>query len=73
MKFMIAIPAYNRDYKSKKAVMDDWNAGKDFQMQPSGQYLNNRDIESCKEPITLNIRYSKLASVCVIKLNVDKQ
>ena len=25
--------AYGRDYKSKKAVMEDWNAYKDFQMR----------------------------------------
>lgn len=24
------VPAYGRDYKSQKAVLDDWNAGKDF-------------------------------------------
>jgi len=23
-------PAYGRDYKSKTAVLEDWNAGKDF-------------------------------------------
>jgi hypothetical protein len=24
-------PAYNREYKSKQAILDDWNNNKDFQ------------------------------------------
>jgi len=27
---MTLTPAYGRDYKSKKAVLADWEAGKDF-------------------------------------------
>lgn len=66
MEYLSAIPAYGRDYKSKKAVMDDWNAGKDFliqDMRHSG-YINKDD-----KPVnvTLNIRYAKLMKICVIK------
>lgn len=31
MQTVSATPAYGRDYKSKKAVLDDWKAGKDFE------------------------------------------
>ena len=34
------VPAYGRDYKSKAAVLADWQAGKDFRDALSGQYFN---------------------------------
>ena len=40
---MTVLPAYGRDYKSKKAVLADWHAGKDFQDAVSGSYLSIRD------------------------------
>ena len=66
MQFLTAIPAYGRDYKSKKEVISDWEAGKDFQVQSFGQsgYVN---INDCPKNVTLNIRYKKLTQVCVIK------
>lgn len=30
MDSIILFPAYGRDYSSKRACLDDWNAGKDF-------------------------------------------
>ena len=35
-----ALPAYGRDYKSKAAVMEDWNNNKDFRCAVTGRYLN---------------------------------
>lgn len=64
MQYLTLTPAYGRDYKSKAAVMADWNAGKDFIVQPSGQYISKNDApKGC----TLNIRYKRLTLVCVIK------
>ena len=40
---MTVIPAYGRDYKSKKAVLADWRAGKDFMCAVTGSYLSIRD------------------------------
>lgn len=40
---MTVLPAYGRDYKSKKAVLADWLAGKDFRCAVSGSYLSIRD------------------------------
>jgi hypothetical protein len=65
-QYLSAVPAYGRDYKSKKAVMEDWNAGKDFliqDMRESG-YVNKDDKPA---GVTLNIRYKNLTQVCVVK------
>ena len=40
---MTVLPAYGRDYKSKKAALADWHAGKDFVCAVSGSYLSIRD------------------------------
>jgi hypothetical protein len=68
---MTLIPAYGRDYKSKKAVEEDWKSGKDFIVADItdryyGRYFN---IESAKEAEIdqVNIRYKKLTQVCVLK------
>lgn len=66
MRYVSAVPAYGRDYKSKKAVQADWDAGKDFLVQDvmlSG-YVNKDDKP---EDVTLNIRYDRLTKVHVIK------
>jgi hypothetical protein len=65
-RYVSAVPAYGRDYKSKAAVMADWNAGKDFltqDMMLSG-YVNKDDKP---DGVTLNIRYKNLTQVAVIR------
>jgi hypothetical protein len=58
--------AYGRDYKSKKAVMDDWNAYKDFQMRGMrGGYINRQDADQGGVEVT--VRYKNDRSVMVIK------
>jgi hypothetical protein len=66
---MTLIPAYGRDYKSVKAVKDDWAADKDFRISDmsspdNGRYINKQDAPNG----TYNIRYNKLSKVCVIKV-----
>lgn len=64
--YLSAIPAYGRDYKSAKAVLADWVAGKDFLIQDfqhSG-YVNINDLPT---GTTLNVRYNRLTKVCVIR------
>ena len=66
MTYLSAVPAYGRDYKSKKEVLADWNDGKDFLIQDmfhSG-YINKADKPA---NVTLNIRYKKLTQICVVK------
>jgi hypothetical protein len=66
MRYVSAVPAYGRDYKSQKAVREDWAAGKDFMiadMVLSG-YVNKDDKPA---DMVLNIRYKRQTMVCVIK------
>ena len=66
MRYVSAVPAYGRDYKSGKAVLEDWNSGKDFLIQDfslSG-YINKDDKPN---DMVLNVRYNKLTKVTVIK------
>lgn len=60
-------PAYGRDYKSKKEVIQAWDEGKDF----IGDYnlnfhvVNKQDIP---KPCTVNLRYKKKTQVAVVKV-----
>lgn len=66
MKYLSAVPAYGRDYKSAKDVKADWQAGKDFLIQDlfeSGYVNKNGPFPG---PTTMNIRYKRLTQVCVI-------
>jgi hypothetical protein len=64
--YVSAIPAYGRDYKTKKEVLKAWNEGQDFLIQDmflSG-YVNKEDKP---KDMVLNIRYKNQTQVCVIK------
>jgi hypothetical protein len=72
MQYMTLTPAYGRDYKSKKEVMEAWTSGKDFVIADvvhpdCGRYCSIRDFEN-KTGTVLNIRYKKLTQVCVVKV-----
>jgi hypothetical protein len=66
---MTLVPAYGRDYRSKKAVLADWEAGKDFQVAGFGGrgYINKEGAEHYGVK-TVNIRYQKLTKVTVVKV-----
>ena len=62
-------PAYGRDYKSKKEVLEDFDGGKDFlfnsfdkQCYCSKEDLLNDGIES------VQIRFNKSTKVIIVKL-----
>jgi hypothetical protein len=42
------IPAYGRTYRSKEAVVKDWQAGKDFLID-GGPYCSIRDLSAMRE------------------------
>lgn len=54
--------AYGRDYKSKVAMLADWEAGKDFICHPSGQYCSTRDFGPGAK---IRMRYKKLREVFI--------
>ena len=58
-----AVPAYGRDYKSKDAVLKDWNDGKDFRDSMSGRYLSSRDDVQAQ----VWVRYDKLRKIIRVK------
>jgi len=59
-------PAYGRVYTSKRAVLADYNAGKDFISQPDGRYCNIEDIKRALATF-VKIRYGKgLTKVMVV-------
>lgn len=63
MRDIHAVPAYGRDYKSKAAVLKDWNDGKDFQDAVTGAYLSIRD----NVPAEVWIRYDKRTKIVRVK------
>lgn len=63
MRDIHCIPAYGRDYKSKAAVLADWNAGKDFRDSFTGLYLSARDFPAGYTNPQIWIRYSRLTKI----------
>lgn len=68
MTYYSAVPAYGRDYTSKKAVLEAWAAGKDFIIRSmdsnDGRAVNKADLPA---GVVLNVRYKRLTQVAVIK------
>jgi hypothetical protein len=65
-------PAYGRDYKSKKAVLADWLANKDFILQQFGSPYDgkpfNRDSARDAGFDAVNIRYKRNTQITVVKV-----
>lgn len=64
------VPAYGRDYKSKAAVLADWEAGKDFLVMDitdrwNGLPANKADLAGIG---SVKFRYAKLAKIFVHKV-----
>ena len=61
---MTLVPAYGRDYKSKKAVQADMDAGKDFficdMSHPSDGKPTNKDTLWDEGHFVVQVRYNKL-------------
>ncbi len=72
-EYLTLVPAYGRDYKSKKAVIADWEAGKDFQIMDisspyDGGYITKKEAEASIKGTILHIRYKQLMNICEIKV-----
>ena len=62
------VPAYGRDYKSGKAVQEDWDAGKDFVIndmshKDDGRYINKNDAKKGEK---FQIRFKRLTMFKII-------
>jgi len=72
MKHTTVSPAYGRDYTSGKAAKAAWEAGDDFILQDYQSPWDGKPInlESAKEAgfTEVNIRFKKMAGVCVVKV-----
>ncbi|HEY1705638.1 MAG TPA: hypothetical protein VGG75_38625 [Trebonia sp.] len=68
MQYLTVVPAYGRDYRSKAAVLADWNAGNDFRIVQAGHKEDGRYINKDDKPagVTLQIRYAKLTKVTLV-------
>jgi hypothetical protein len=58
-------PSYGRDYKSQKAVKDDWAAGKDFTVLSVGRWMgaqiNKQDADAAG--LKVLVRYAAMTKV----------
>ena len=73
IKTVTAIPAYGRDYKSKAAVLTDWESGRDFKLSDfnfGDAYFSRAEADLLKQrgATHLHIRYSRLEKIAVIQL-----
>jgi len=59
------VPAFGRDYSSQAQVVEAWLNNVDFQMQPSGSYINRTDAEKY-DAHEVNLRWNKREQVCVM-------
>jgi len=63
------LPAYGRDYKSKQAAIDDWNANKDFVAVGFGGGGNiNKEDAISSGVAEVKIRYKKQTMFVVVKV-----
>ena len=72
-KFLHCVPAYGRDYKSKKEILPDWEAGNDFKIcdmssPDDGRYVNKEDAEKDSGVWEVHVRYAKLAKIAAIRI-----
>jgi hypothetical protein len=68
MKTISAWPAYGRDYKSKKALLADFDAAKDFNSNLG--YFSVRDKEALKKDgfTGIQFRYGKMTKTFILPL-----
>ena len=66
MSFITLLPAYGRDYKSKKSIINDLKALKDFIVSHTGQYINIQQFKELNIS-SFNVRYDSQRKITNIK------
>lgn len=62
--WIVATPAYGRDYTTQAQVRADWAAGKDFQVQPTGQYVNNEDARN--HNLKVEVKFARRTKTVIV-------
>ena len=65
--FLTLLPAYGRDYKSKKLIIDDLNNNKDFLESTSMKYINKEQFKELNIS-SFNVRYDQQRKITNIKI-----
>tara|TARA_R100001015_G_C4585946_1_gene141893 strand:+ start:210 stop:428 length:219 start_codon:yes stop_codon:yes gene_type:complete len=67
MSFITLLPAYGRDYKSKKVIIDDLNNNKDFLESTSLRAINKLQFKELNIS-SFNVRYDQQRKITNIKI-----
>nr|BAR21788.1 hypothetical protein [uncultured Mediterranean phage uvMED]BAR38625.1 hypothetical protein [uncultured Mediterranean phage uvMED] len=67
MNFITLLPAYGRDYKSKKLIIEDLNNNRDFLESTSMKYINKQQFKEL-EISSFNVRYDSQRKITNIKI-----
>ena len=67
MNYLTLLPAYGRDYKSKKQIIDDLNNNKDFLESTSLRAINKQQFEELNIS-SFNVRYDQQRKITNIKI-----
>ena len=65
--YLTLLPAYGRDYKSKKLIIDDLNNNKDFLESTSLKAINKQQFKELNIS-SFNVRYDQLRKITNIKI-----
>ena len=65
--FLTLLPAYGRDYKSKKLIIDDLNNNKDFLESTSLRAINKQQFKELNIS-SFNVRYDQHRKITNIKI-----
>ena len=67
MNYITLLPAYGRDYKSKKSIINDLNGLKDFVISHTGQYINKPQFKELQIS-SFNVRYDQQRKIANINI-----
>jgi len=67
MNFLTLLPAYGRDYKSKRLIIDDLNNNRDFLESTSLKAINKQQFKELNIN-SFNVRYDQQRKITNIKI-----
>ena len=65
--YLTLLPAYGRDYKSKRVIIDDLNNNKDFLESTTRKYINKQQFKELNIS-SFNVRYDQQRKIINIKI-----